>query len=526
MGAVLKSLRTNRTKPYSSILKTKCLSGFVFINLDGYSLLTLFKMKQLLFAFVFLIASASMCAQKNITINNIRPRLDENGEIIDLHDGRVIKFGNRFYWYGTSYGKTNGFVRTNHYRCYSSTDLTNWKKEGKILVDQPSGIYYRPHVIYNERTKKYVLWYNWYPKLWDGKYGVAIADTPVGPFEIVNKDVQVAHSKLGIGDFGLFVDDDQTAYIAYNTINGHKNSVERLSDDYLSSTLINGGFIALNCEAGAIFKHNAKYYMLTDYTCCFCTQGSGARVYVSDNPLSGYELQNNINRYPGIYAPGLIDGVMKPNLYTTLERGKEDNTFPSIEVEMYETPINQLKIYFFTGNRGGMCGDTLAERVHDKIINPEFTFKTKKSNRWVDVVASQKVKTSSVFNVLTFSFDQVIADGIRIIADSTFPYDKIFIAEVQLYHNDKRVTGIENETMAFVNNNVHAPIIPAQQTHVMPLNTTEGIKYIWMGDLWGSASDNVKGHDYQYWGAPLQIDENGNIKRMDWVDEWSVTLTD
>ena len=53
------------------------------------------------------------------------------------------------------------------------------------------------------------------------------------------------------------------------------------------------------------------------------------------------------------------------------------------------------------------------------------------------------------------------------------------------------------------------PVIPAQQTFVMPLKTIHGIQYIWMGDLWGSASDNIKGHDYQYWGAPLIFDING-----------------
>ena len=69
-------------------------------------------------------------------------------------------------------------------------------------------------------------------------------------------------------------------------------------------------------------------------------------------------------------------------------------------------------------------------------------------------------------------------------------------------------------------------MIPAQQTFVMPLETTKGIEYIWMGDLWGSASDNVKGHDQQYWGRPLVFDADGNIEPMMWVDEWHTTITD
>jgi hypothetical protein len=55
----------------------------------------------------------------------------------------------------------------------------------------------------------------------------------------------------------------------------------------------------------------------------------------------------------------------------------------------------------------------------------------------------------------------------------------------------------------------------------MELQTAGGKEYIWMGDLWGSASDNVKGHDYQYWSAPLEFYPDGTIKRMEWQSEWS-----
>ena len=69
-----------------------------------------------------------------------------------------------------------------------------------------------------------------------------------------------------------------------------------------------------------------------------------------------------------------------------------------------------------------------------------------------------------------------------------------------------------------------SPIIPAQQTYVMELETSKGTEYIWMGDLWGSASDSRKGNDYQYWSEPLKFREDGTIKTMKWVDEWSVSL--
>jgi hypothetical protein len=35
--------------------------------------------------------------------------------------------------------------------------------------------------------------------------------------------------------------------------------------------------------------------------------------------------------------------------------------------------------------------------------------------------------------------------------------------------------------------------------------------------MWGSASDNVKGHDYPYWSAPLRFTEAGRIMPLEWT---------
>ena len=98
-----------------------------------------------------------------MTISNVKPRRDVEGKIVDAHDGCLHKFGDRYYLYGTGYGKTDGYQKTNRYRCYSSADLVTWKLEGNLLQRQPEAVYYRPYVIYNAKTRKYVLWYNWYP---------------------------------------------------------------------------------------------------------------------------------------------------------------------------------------------------------------------------------------------------------------------------------------------------------------------------------------------------------------------------
>ncbi len=121
-------------------------------------------------------------------ISNLEPRRDINGEIMDAHDGGLEFFNGTYYLYGTRYGSTDGFGKSNRYVCYSSPDLLKWTPHGEILNDAPPRVYYRPYVKFNQRTGKYVLWCNA-----DSHYTVAVADTPVGPFTVQNANVRVEH---------------------------------------------------------------------------------------------------------------------------------------------------------------------------------------------------------------------------------------------------------------------------------------------------------------------------------------------
>ena len=243
------------------------------------------------------LAGAQASAFHTTTIHNELPRLDTSGQIVDAHDGNLQFFAGRYYLYGTAYGKTAGFSINNRFRAYSSADLEHWTYEGELLKAPKDGVYYRPYVVYNSRTKKYVLWYNWYPHLWDGKVGVATSDNPAGPFNIANPDVQLSEAANKPGDGSVFVDNDQTAYFIYTVINlGHSIMVEQLADDYLSSTGKKSDVLAKGCEAPALFRHKDTYYALFDSACCFCSKGSGARVYKATSPLGPYTLAGNANR--------------------------------------------------------------------------------------------------------------------------------------------------------------------------------------------------------------------------------------
>ncbi|QDU71534.1 family 43 glycosylhydrolase [Mucisphaera calidilacus] len=234
-----------------------------------------------------------------ITIQNTTPRRDIHGRIIDCHDGCLRHFEGRYYLYGTRYGNTDGFTRANRYVCYSSPDLENWTPHGEILDRFPDGIGYRPYVAWNPKTSRYVLWFNWYPELWDGQYGVAVASQPEGPYQLVAERTPVVMPQPG--DHNLMVDDDGAGYLIYTSItetpDGHHHlSIERLDETMTTSTQENSGIIDSYVEAPALFRRDRWCYAIFGKTCCFGQQGSDARVYRSRDPLGPWSWAAEINR--------------------------------------------------------------------------------------------------------------------------------------------------------------------------------------------------------------------------------------
>ena len=193
----------------------------------------------------------------------------------------------------------------------------------------------------------------------------------MGPFQIANANVQVSQTSFHPGDGSLFVDDDGTGYFIYTVIGAkHAIRVEQLTRDYLGSAGATSAVLADGCEAPVLFRRNNLYYALFDLCCCFCPDGSGARVYTAMSPLGPFTELTNINRVPG-------------------------------------------------------------------------------------------------------SGRQTIA---------------------------------------------------AQQTWVAQIPTSDGPAYLWMGDRWGSRPDGVKGHDFQFWSAPLKFSANGAILPLENLPEWQARV--
>ncbi len=344
-----------------------------------------------------------------ITINNIEPRRDVNRQIVDAHSGCLQFFNGLYYLYGRAFGTNlDGSTATMPFVVYVSPDLNEWTFKGNLFAKQPQGLYTRPYVVFNPTTKKYVLWYNWFEKLWHGQVGIAISDNPTGPFVIVNGKANLIGKSPG--DCSLFVDDDGTGYCIYTDMaDGYAVQVERLTPDFLSSTGETSSIMAKGVEAPVLFRRGNIYYALCGPLCNDAAKGSDVQVFTARSALGPFATQffANINR-------------------------KWDAT-ASPPPPLATTPTGRLN-----------------------------------TNALLEGVRGNSLVVSSSASI---------------------------------------------------------PTIPAQQTWVAKIPIAGVPMYIWIGDLWGSAPDGIKGHDLQFWSSPLAFSNDGEILPMRYFANWSITVT-
>eukprot|EP01089_Gocevia_fonbrunei_P020830 TRINITY_DN7846_c0_g1_i1.p1 TRINITY_DN7846_c0_g1~~TRINITY_DN7846_c0_g1_i1.p1 ORF type:complete len:312 (-),score=46.73 TRINITY_DN7846_c0_g1_i1:6-941(-) len=242
---------------------------------------------------------------------------------MDIHDGNTFYWKGIYYYYGASYGLCEepsgqngcadfgfgncGFQFNHNVSLYTSPDLATWTFKGHIFQFQDfpiKGVMFCPKVLYNARNNNFVLWFNWIDLAggWSASYyAVAVSPNPEGPFKIVSKNVTTL-AFADTGDFSLFLDDDNSAYIIYtshiaNSAITHRMSVEKLTDDFTASlgTSYNSGFFGQSpVEAPAMFKKDDIYYSVFGSTCCFCGEGAPVNVYVSNHPLGPYTQTINL----------------------------------------------------------------------------------------------------------------------------------------------------------------------------------------------------------------------------------------
>lgn len=143
--------------------------------------------------------------------------LDTEGKRIQAHGGSVIYVDGIYYWYGENKEFTDGTndIWTYGIRFYRSNDLYNWEDLGLVIppdtedenspLNPTNCMLDRPHIIYNERTEKYVCWVKIMHKEGHQDEAVLTADKNTGPYTLVNQGIRPLG--MSAGDFDLAVAD-------------------------------------------------------------------------------------------------------------------------------------------------------------------------------------------------------------------------------------------------------------------------------------------------------------------------------
>lgn len=275
------------------------------------------KMKKSLLSVVLMAVPLFSHAKGEIRSRQLWP--DNHGVHVNAHGGGILYHRGTYYWFGEHKAEntSNAMVGVT---CYSSKNLTDWKNEGVALaVSDEQGsdiekgcILERPKVIYNAKTRKFVMWFHLELKglgYRAARAGVAVADKVTGPYHFlrsqrvnayryplnVTESEKAAMAKLQPKDYaewwtpkwrraiekGLFlqrdlstgqmardqtvyVDDDGKAYHIFSSEDNLTLQIAELSEDYTFHT---GRFVRVAAggqnEAPAIFKKDGTYWMIT-----------------------------------------------------------------------------------------------------------------------------------------------------------------------------------------------------------------------------------------------------------------------
>lgn len=258
--------------------------------------------------------------------------LDTGGSPINAHAGGVLFSNGMYYWYGEYRSpkpkKDNIHWDSNQkVTMYKSDDLKKWKFV-KIVLDvsgNPKDYdLERPKIIYNKKNKQYVMWFHLeeHRKYKEGYAGVAVSNEITGPYKVIkilrpngnikpiisntalsNDDWFVvkanksfaSYYKIGqqVRDLTLFVDDDEHAYLIYETEDDYSLQVAELNEDY---TAFNGKYsrvlVGMQNEAPAVFKKDGLYYLITSGLTGY--KPNAARVSISSNIFGPWTTIGNL----------------------------------------------------------------------------------------------------------------------------------------------------------------------------------------------------------------------------------------
>ena len=266
---------------------------------------------------------------------------DTQGKPINAHGGGILFHEGVYYWYGEIKEGRTYVPACNHkwggtrvvaggVSGYRSTNLIDWTPLGAVLpsvADDPAHdlhcdkVIERPKVIFNRSTGKFVMWLHIDSIDYKAaKSGVAVSDSPAGPFRYVAgfrpnagvwpvnaTEADKAPGTVLARDFAsgqmardmtLFVDEDGTAYHIYASEENATLHVSKLTPDYLKPS---GTYARIlpgkSNEAPAVFKRGGRYYLISSG--CTGWAPNAARCAVADNLLGPWTELGNPCAGPG-----------------------------------------------------------------------------------------------------------------------------------------------------------------------------------------------------------------------------------
>ena len=307
-------------------------------------------MKQTLLSILFTASLATGHAAeplKQFVPGEIWP--DNNGVHINAHGGGILFHEGTYYWFGEHKieGGAGNFAHVGVH-AYSSKDLYNWKDEGiafKVSEDpkdpvRKGCVLERPKVIYNAKTRKFVMWFHYEANArYDtAECSVAVADKVTGPYKFVEsvrpnagfwpqnvpdaekkplspeEETAFAPMRFNGGpdsmragylilraqqaggqmarDMTAFVDDDGKAYLIYASEHNGTLHLSLLDDTYTKHV---GKYVRITPlaynESPTIFKRGGRYFMITSR--CNGWNPSDARLLTANSIWGPWESVGN-----------------------------------------------------------------------------------------------------------------------------------------------------------------------------------------------------------------------------------------
>lgn len=235
-------------------------------------------------------------------------------------DPTAVEYNGRLYIYSSHDADLTANQNTYNIpdiTCISTDDLKNWTDHGEVFNPSKDSSWanksWAPSIVY--RNNKFYLYYG----NGGNGIGVAVSDSPTGPFKDPLKGPLVSNNTPGVlpannmwlFDPGVFVDDDGQAYMYFGG-NGESNiRAIKLGSDMISTV---GSAITMTAprffEASYMHKYKGKYYFT--YASDYSAGASKIEYMMSDKPTSGFT-------YKGVVLPQPPDNYNNNNHHTIVQ---------------------------------------------------------------------------------------------------------------------------------------------------------------------------------------------------------------